>query len=107
MSAVWVETTSGALVRGDTVVWISRAATSLTIQQRGGDSLSTVADWGAGHPDLPKGFGTQLAALLSSLAGQRDPHLVRAAVGGTGWSWEVERIEAPAQAPAPAEGPDR
>lgn len=102
MSAVWVETTSGALVRGDTVVWISRAATSLSIQQAGGDALNTVADWGAGHPDLPKGFGRELVALLTSLAGQRDPHLVRAAVDGSGWRWEVERIQTPNQAVDPA-----
>jgi hypothetical protein len=97
MSAVWVETTSGALVRGDTIIWVSRAANSLSVQQQGADAQNTVADWGLGHPDLPKGFGAELAALLTHLGGQRDPHLIRAVPGDGSWRWEVVRIEAQSQ----------
>jgi hypothetical protein len=93
MSAVWLETTSGALVRGDTIVWISKAATSLSVQQEGGDAKNTVADLGMGHPDLPQGFGMELAGLLSQFAGQRDPYLIRAVTDNHGWRWEVERID--------------
>jgi hypothetical protein len=93
VGAVWVETTSGALVRGDTIVWISKAANSLSVHQHGDGSQNTVADWGLGHPDLPRGFGVELAALLSQLAGQRDPHLIRAVPEDAGWRWDVERID--------------
>jgi hypothetical protein len=93
VSAVWVQTTSGALVRGDTIMWISRAATSLTVQQQGGDTQNTIADRDHNHLDLPPGFGTELAALLSRLAGQRDPHVVRAVAEADGWRWTVDRLE--------------
>ena len=94
MSAVWLETTSGALVRGDTIVWISKAATSLSVQQDGGDTKNMLADMGMGHPDLPQRFGLELAGLLSQYAGQRDSHLIRAVADDNGWRWEVERIDA-------------